>query len=82
MYVAGHNEVSICEARQACLEAPTGEAANKDDLLGSLADVNEAATPWRARREVRDIHIPFLIHLKHVPTLEYTLRVVKYICMI
>ena len=49
------------------LETTAGEAANKDDLLGCLADVNEAATAWSARWEVRDIHIAFLVHL-HVHT--------------
>ncbi len=45
------------------LEASTGEAANKDDLLGCLADVNEAAAAGSTRWEIRHIHIALLINL-------------------
>ena len=45
------------------LEAATGKAADKDNLLGGLTDVNEASTAWGAWREIGDIHISLLIHL-------------------
>jgi len=42
----------IVQWQRAHLEASTGETANKDDLLGCLADVNETATAWSTRWEV------------------------------
>ena len=45
------------------LEAASGEAADKDDLLGGLADVDKASASWSAWREIRDVHIPLLVHL-------------------
>ena len=45
------------------LEAATGEAADKDDLLGCLTDINEASAAWSAWREIRNIHVSLLINL-------------------
>ena len=45
------------------LQATTGEAANKDDLLGCLTDVNEASAAGSAWREVGNIHIALLVNL-------------------
>ena len=54
----------VCLGSSSHLEAPTSEAADKDDLLGGLANVNEAATAGGPGREVGDIHVPILVNLQ------------------
>ena len=42
----------VCKGASEHLEAAAGEAANKDDLLSRLTDINEASTARSPRREV------------------------------
>jgi hypothetical protein len=57
-YIVGNSE-----PHAPYLEAPSGEGAGKDDLLGCLGDVYEAATARLSPWEAVHIYIAFLVHL-------------------
>ena len=46
------------------LQAAGGEGAGKDDALGALADVDEAAAAGRAPGEAVHVHVALCIHLR------------------
>ena len=53
-------EAGVCSY----LEAPGSEGPQEDDLLGGLADVDEASAAWHAAwPKVGNIHVPNSIHL-------------------